>query len=284
MLKPASQKDEALLGDIAARYNKGDEGFAVWWLGQSGFLVKYDGQQLLFDPYLSDSLTKKYAETDKQHVRLSERVVDPALLSGILLVTSSHNHTDHLDRETLEALLGANPAMKLVLPAANREFAEDRLQGAVPEMLDLDAGTKQVCGPFEVTGVTAAHNEVSRDEQGRCKFLGFLVRFGPWTIYHSGDTLWHPGLIEQLQDAKPDLALLPINGNKAERRVAGNLNALEAAALAKAIGTGCVIPCHYDMFAFNTADPADFVVACDALSQPHRVLTGGERLDVTKLE
>ena len=32
----------------------------LWWLGQSGFLVKLDDRYLLLDPYLSDSLTEKY--------------------------------------------------------------------------------------------------------------------------------------------------------------------------------------------------------------------------------
>ena len=49
------------------------------------------------------------------------------------------------------------------------------------------------------------------------------------------------------------VALLPINGSAPERRVAGNLNGVEAATLAHAIGARMVIPCHYEMFAFNTA-------------------------------
>ena len=69
-LKPAQQKGEALVADVAERYQDASEdGFGIWWLGQSGFLIKFRGQLLLFDPYLSDSLTVKYAETDKPHVR-----------------------------------------------------------------------------------------------------------------------------------------------------------------------------------------------------------------------
>ncbi|MGY8690312.1 MAG: MBL fold metallo-hydrolase [Verrucomicrobiales bacterium] len=271
MLKPALQKDEALLRDIAESYNEGDD-FGVWWLGQSGFLVKYQGHQLLFDPYLSDSLTKKYAETNKPHVRVSELVVDPAKMIGIEVVTSSHNHTDHLDADTLIPLELANPGMTLVLPEANIRFATERLKNQPPDMAGLDDGKNVQLGGFRVTGVAAAHNTIETDENGRCKFIGFIVDFGPWTIYHSGDTLWHPGLVETLIFHKPHLMLLPINGNKPERRVAGNLNPQEAAALAKAANARMVIPCHYDMFAFNTADSADFVSACDGLGQPQTVL------------
>ena len=87
-----------------------------------------DGSHLLLDPYLSDSLTAKYAATDKPHVRLTARAVDPQSLDMIDVVTSSHNHTDHLDHETLWPLLAANPALTLVIPEANRAFVADRLR------------------------------------------------------------------------------------------------------------------------------------------------------------
>ena len=76
-------------------------------VGQSGYLVKWKGHRLLIDPYLSDSLTRKYAGTDKPHVRMTARVIAPEQLDFIDVVTSSHNHTDHLDAETLGPLLAA---------------------------------------------------------------------------------------------------------------------------------------------------------------------------------
>ena len=83
------------------KYQHDENNFHLWWFGQSGYLLLWKGKRVLIDPYLSDSLTKKYAATNKPHVRMSERVVDPQLLKNISIVTSSHNHTDHLDGETL---------------------------------------------------------------------------------------------------------------------------------------------------------------------------------------
>jgi len=105
-MKSPFQNNHALLDDIQAVLAK--RGRNLWWLGQSGFLVAQNGRGLLFDPYLSDSLTRKYANTDKPHVRMTELVVNPAALGslGIIdVITSSHNHTDHLDAETLAPLL-----------------------------------------------------------------------------------------------------------------------------------------------------------------------------------
>jgi L-ascorbate metabolism protein UlaG (beta-lactamase superfamily) len=274
---PAFQKDDALLADIAAA-GRSPDCFHLWWLGQSGFLLAWNGHHLLFDPYLSDSLTEKYAATDKPHVRLSERVIDPARLNMVDVVTSSHNHTDHLDAATLVPLAGSNPRLQMVLPAANMDFTKERLGGAAPPLTGLDDGTAAEVAGFHFTGIAAAHNDIARDAEGRCVYLGFIVRFGPFCIYHSGDTLWHDGLVDGLRIARPDIALVPINGNRPERRVSGNLNGTEAAALAKACGAGVAVPHHFDMFAFNTEPPDEFTAACDRLNQPCRLLAAGESL------
>jgi L-ascorbate metabolism protein UlaG (beta-lactamase superfamily) len=278
MMNPALQKDQALLEDIARSRAEGRS--RVWWLGQSGFLVVTPDATVLFDPYLSDSLTKKYADTDKPHTRLTERVIDPALLTGIDLITSSHNHTDHLDAETLLPLMKANPKARLVIPRANREFVLERLGPVESRLAEIDAGESITIGPVTLHGIPAAHNTVECDEQGRCKFLGFIAQVGSLTIYHSGDTLMHDDLIPALTPFRPDVAFLPINGNKPERRVAGNLDGREAAEVAHAIHAALAIPHHFDMFAFNTASPDLFIAECQRLGQSFRVLQNGEGLDI----
>ena len=230
----------------------------------------------MFDPYLSDSLTNKYAQTDKPHVRVSERVVDPTLLNMIDVVTSSHNHTDHLDAETLLPIFNQNTDIQFVIPEANRAFVCERLgcNSDFPVGMN-DEITKQI-GDFTFHGVPAAHNKLERDEYGQCKYMGFVVSFGKYKVYHSGDTLWYDGMVEILKPFEVDVAFLPINGNKPERKVAGNLNPEEAAQLGKAIGAKLVIPHHYDLFAFNTEDPAYFVAAAQHTATPHRVMQLGE--------
>jgi L-ascorbate metabolism protein UlaG (beta-lactamase superfamily) len=75
-----------------------------------------------------------------------------------------------------------------------------------------------------------------------------------------------------------DVAVLPINGADPARGVAGNLDGPEAARLARAIGAGIAVPCHYEMFAFNTASPDAFAAEARRLDQPVRILRAGERL------
>ena len=275
MIQPALQ-DSAFLADVAvARAQPGAGRLDVWWLGQSGFLVCHAGECILFDPYLSDSLTRKYAGTDKRHVRMTARVVDAARLDFLTAVTSSHNHTDHLDAETLVPILSANPQTKLVLPAANADFAANRLGAQFrSRFLTLTERQRVTAGVFAFEIVPAAHEQLAPE------FAGFIVKAGRFTLYHSGDTVLYPGMEDRLRPFGIDLAFLPINGAAPERRVSGNLNGREAARLAHTIGARWVIPCHYEMFEFNTASPAEFTAECERLGQQHAVLRAGERWSV----
>ena len=277
-MNPAYQKDQALIDDIANARTQGRS--RAWWLGQSGFLVVTPEATILFDPYLSDSLTKKYATTDKPHTRVTERVIDPGLLTGIDVITSSHNPPDHLDAETLLPLLAANPEAELVIPRANRAFVIERLGAVEKHLVEIDAGESTSIGNITLHGIPAAHNTVERDENGQCKFLGFVAQVGGLTFYHSGDTLMHDGLVAALEPFSPDIAFVPINGNKPERRVAGNLDGREAAELARAIHARLAIPHHFDLFAFNTATPELFETECRRVGQPYRVLGNGEGIDL----
>lgn len=253
-----------------------ENNFHLWWLGQSGFLLQWKRKRVLIDPYLSDSLTKKYLTTDKPHTRMSELVVKPELLRNISAVTSSHNHTDHLDAETLMPVLKNNPGIKFIIPEANRNFVADRT-GCIKEFpVGLNDKQSVIVGEFTFHGIPAKHNEIERDVNGNCKYLGYVIEFGKYKIYHSGDTLWFDGMVELLKPFSPDVALLPINGNDPARNVAGNLNCKEAVTLGKAINAKCVIPCHYNMFTFNTADVNEFVKEAEKLNQSFKVLKGGE--------
>lgn len=279
MIEPVL-RDQALLDDIAAADQK-DDGFRLWWLRQSGFLLQWNGRHLLLDPYLSDSLTRKYADTPTPHVAMTALPVRPEEMNFIDVVTSSHTHTDHLDAETLLPLFRVNPGLRLVVPEAELDVAEKKMGTACPAMIGLDQGRSIEVSGFRINGIASAHEDVALDAGGRCRFLGYVVEFGGFTLYHSGDTVIHPNLVDSLTPFRIDVALLPINGRN--QKVAGNLSAQEAVRLGRDIGACTVIPCHYDMFVFNTASVTDFVAAARSAGQGYDVLQCGERWESGRL-
>ena len=219
MIRPL-QSHDSLLADIHASDQR-NGGFRLWWLGQSGFLLQWQGIHVLLDPYLSESLSKKYRQTETPHVRMTELVIDPARLSMADIVTSTHNHTDHLDAETLRPILAVNPRLNLVIAEANRAVVADRLKIDAGVAIGLDDGTSVEISGIRFCGVASAHEGLERDEHGRAKYLGYVLQFGGWTLYHSGDTVRsvrYEGMAEKLRPFRIDVALPPINGRAPERR------------------------------------------------------------------
>lgn len=275
----AFQKDDALIKDIKDQLTN-DHQLHIWWLGQSGFLIQWKQKHILLDPYLSESLTKKYAGTDKEHIRMSERVIDPSRLDFIDIVTSSHNHTDHLDGETLIPLFKANPNLKLLIPEANRTIVCERLKIESNLPIGINAGEQVEIEKIRFHGIPAAHNQLDVNSNGHHLYMGYVIEIGDKTIYHSGDTLMFEGMENWFTKFKIDMALLPINGNKPERKVAGNLNAAEAVLLSQRINAQCTIPCHYDMFTFNTVDVKEFEIAAMKENIKFKILKIGERISI----
>src|SRR5215510_11908394 len=99
MIEPVRQGAE-LLAEIEATSPPAGS-LCIWWLGQSGFLIKSSQGVLVVDPYLSEHLTKKYAGTQRPHIRMTRSPLRGADLRGISLVLASHKHSDHMDPETL---------------------------------------------------------------------------------------------------------------------------------------------------------------------------------------
>jgi L-ascorbate metabolism protein UlaG (beta-lactamase superfamily) len=272
------RKNQELLDDIVAHHDA--PGVHLWWLGQSGFALAADGQVALLDPYLSDSLTRKYDGTDKPHVRMTELAIPPRMLAPVLsVVTSTHQHSDHLDADTLGPMLEVSPHIRVLAPEACLDLAAERSGLARERLIAMDDGRVAELGAFDIRAIPSAHEQVEHDERGRCRYLGYVIRAAGVTIYHSGDTVRYDGMAEKLAACRVDVALLPINGRLPERRVPGNLTGPEAAQLARDMGARIAIPHHYEMFEFNTESPDAFVDECRRIGQPFRLLRCGERLD-----
>jgi L-ascorbate metabolism protein UlaG (beta-lactamase superfamily) len=268
--------DDAFLADVELAQSN-PPSLHLWWLGQSGYLMKWADTRLLIDPYLSDSLTRKYASSEKPHVRMTRRVIDPARLRRINIITSSHQHTDHLDAETLQAIRKAGEPEWMaifVAPRAIKKLAEERWGGDVDVL--LNDGESHGWNDVSIHAIPAAHDRLERNERGWSIYLGYVFHIGPHVLYHSGDTVLFEQMAELLEPFKIDLAILPINGK------VGNMSGADAARLAKAIGAKIVVPCHYEMFEFNTADPREqFIPECERIGQAYRILRAGERLTLS---
>ena len=231
-------------------------GARLYWLGQAGFVAEVGGRRIAIDPYLSDTLATKYAGAPYSHKRLSPPPVTPDDLGALDLVLCTHHHTDHVDPGTLAPLAQRLPSLRFIVPAASAALARERAQVGSERLIPLDAGETVAPLPdLQVRALPAAHETIERDESGRCRFLGYSFGCGPTSIFHSGDCAPYPGQIQDVAQAAPTVALLPVNGRSEARRragFAGIFRVEEAIALCAEAGVKAMIAHHYGMFAFNT--------------------------------
>jgi L-ascorbate metabolism protein UlaG (beta-lactamase superfamily) len=139
-----------------------------------------------------------------------------AAVADWLLAT--HKHSDHLDPWTVSVMVAANPNLKIIVPESAAGHAMDM---GVPQdkIFLIDAGqTVTIDRDIHIDALPSAHETLTTDADGKHLYLGYVMRFGGLSIYHSGDCVPYRGLANTLPARSIDLALLPINGRDAYRR------------------------------------------------------------------
>jgi L-ascorbate 6-phosphate lactonase len=207
---------------------------ALWWLGHSGFVIRFANITFYVDPCFSDFPDRP------------RRIASPLLGKEVRhadMILSTHAHPGHLDPASILPMLQASVRAKLVLPRSAQEHAYaagipyDRLSPTDSD-LRIEYFKENLYG--RIYAVPSAHPQLDWTAAGGYPYLGYLIRFGRWTIYHAGDCAAYPGLATRLRPYNVNVALLPIGGK--------NFSVSGAAQLASDIGAAWVVPMHYGVF------------------------------------
>lgn len=232
-------------------------GISLFWLGQSSWAAVLDtGRVIYLDPYLSNSLSRTHGRDRLLPVPFQPEEAD----CDLVLIT--HGHPDHLDPDTVPGLARATAA-RFVIPSAYAPRLEEL--GVDPaRIVPLDRGQSTDVEGVHVEAVPAFHQH-PRNPQPHA--VGYVIRHGPVSVYHAGDTAYTLEVRDAVAAAAPvTVALLPINGLRC------CLTAEDAVFLAADAGAQALVPMHYGMFAENTADPYQVAVHARRLGVDVRVL------------
>lgn len=242
---------QVLINDIRQCSLREGQG-AVWWLGQSSFIVKLGDRVIYLDPFLSPH--------DRRRI---PSLLAPRDIPNATLVLGSHDHADHIDRPAWPAIAAASPETPFIVPDSLLPRLAEDLHLPLPRFIGLDDSTCVETHGIHVTGIAAAHEFLDRDPTtGRYPYLGYIIEAHGLRLYHAGDCCVYEGLQTKLSRWTLDLVFLPINGRDARRLASnciGNMTYQEAADLAGALKPGLTIPMHYDMFERNSENPQLFI-------------------------
>ncbi len=249
-------KGDALLEEIA-HTRAADEGIAVWYTGQCGFVLR-QRCIIYIDPVLND-----ISDETGVSLRWYDAPCAPEQVKTDY-VLCTHGHADHLAQDTVRGIAMANPQALFIVPGACKEML---LSCGVMDNQILEAVSgKEICLPdLTIIPVATAHPDYETDETGREKSLAYYITCGGISVLHLGDTSLTQRLVSDLKRCgRPDILMVPVNGSdlfREQRNIIGNMSATEAALLAKELGADLTVPMHYDMIKGNTASPLHFVEA-----------------------
>jgi|SaaInlStandDraft_6_1057023.scaffolds.fasta_scaffold62991_1 N-acyl-phosphatidylethanolamine-hydrolysing phospholipase D len=214
---------------------------ALTWLGHASFLIHLGGKTILTDPFLTDYATGMPPFGPK-------RATPPALSIGELpqidILIVSHNHYDHLDAKTIEALTGKTE-IHVIVPLGMGAFFTERGYTLVTE-LDWYA-TTEVEG-ITVTAVPAIHNSGrGLFDRNAALWASYVLENSSKRIYFSSDTAYGPVYSKIGQEIGPvDYALLPIGVYEPRRRMKFNhVNPAEAVRIGLDLRARTIIAMHW---------------------------------------
>ncbi|MCM3728329.1 MBL fold metallo-hydrolase [Neobacillus cucumis] len=235
------------------------ESVSFWNLGQAGILLKGTEEDglLCIDPYLSKSIEERDPKTEFK--RAFSPVVSPGILRGLDGVLVTHGHDDHLDLASIKEIARVSDSV-FAIPAPHISLVQEHVENKYIHA--AKDGEPFTIKGFKITPIPAAHTEYETDSLGNHAFLGYFIEVSGIRLFHSGDTVVTPELIEKVKGFRPHVAFLPINGGdyfRTSRGIIGNMSFREAADFSAAVGVDLIVPIHYDMFPNNRENPAYFV-------------------------
>ena len=242
--------------------------------GQQGILMwdKKTGYKIGIDLFLSEEPGRQVSN-----------VVNPEDLTDVSLIFGTHDHLDHIDRETWKKIAKVNSKVRFVAPKFFEKTLPGELEIEKERFIFVDEGQTVKIGingevkvkrgvsrtkfqldkdAVHIKAVAAAHEFLDTTPEGLHPYLMYIVTIGGKKICHMGDTCLYEGIYDKLRKLGPfDLMFPPINGRDARRyseNCIGNMTFQEAADLVGVLKPELAIPGHYDMFAMNCANPKDF--------------------------
>ncbi|MET9258019.1 MBL fold metallo-hydrolase [Streptomyces sp. NPDC003717] len=222
-------------------------GLRLTWMGHSSVLAEIDGQRVLFDPVWGERCSPFPFAGPK---RLHPAPVPLAALGPVDVVVISHDHYDHLDLPTINALAGTDTLFAVPLGVGAHL---ERWGVSAGRLRELDWHESTHVGGLTLTATPARHfcGRGLRNTQ-HTLWASWVVAGERHRVFHSGDTGYFDGFrdigaahgpfdatmiqIGAYSEFWPDIHMTPEEGVRAHLDLQGGRPA------------GALLPIHWGTF------------------------------------
>jgi L-ascorbate metabolism protein UlaG (beta-lactamase superfamily) len=164
------------------------DGLFVTWYGHSTALIEIEGRRVLVDPVWADRCSPSRLVGPKRMHEMPVALRDLPVLDAVLI---SHDHYDHLDMETVRALVDLQ-AMPFLVPLG--VGAHLQRWGVPPtRIIELDWAESATVAGVRFVATAARHfsgRGFSRDET---LWASWVIQGPIRKVFYSGDTGYFPG-------------------------------------------------------------------------------------------
>ncbi len=251
----------------------------IYYLGQSGYVIKTKETIIYIDPYLSDYVEHRDGLNEKTMMRNYRPPILPPDIQQLDAILCTHSHGDHMDPWTIQEINA-----EFTFYSSMGAYEKNPVTVSSDKIIFLEPGKPEMINEIKVESIQAAHYGLF-DELDRSHSLSFVISFKGNIFFFWGDGIIYDGLVEKLQKYTFDYFFAPINGRDEEREemgIIGNINAKELAELCCNLNVKSLVPNHIDMFKKNS-ESINYFLQCIQDICPNQeviIMNCGDRLEV----
>lgn len=248
------------------------DGLSLVWLGHSSVLLRLEGKTILIDPVFS-----KYCSPVPMSslARFPGPKLTAGLFPGIDFVLITHNHYDHMDRATLQALKGQTK--QFLVPSGVGRYL--RRFGIPAEKIRELGWFEEYCAEGIRIAATPSQHSSARTpfDGGKSLWCSYYITGKQYSVFDTGDG-GYGGHFSEIRNryGSPDLAIMEC-GQYNIRWHGLHMFPEESVQAAKDLGAGCAVPIHWGAFVLSDHPwddpPKRFAQRAQELDVPFRIPT-----------
>ena len=225
------------------------DGIRDWWFGHATNLIQINDKFIITDPVF-DNNASPVPFTVRRVVQPPRQIREIPKIDFVLI---SHNHWDHLCKNSLKEIYQRNPNCHFFVPLRLAPMLTD---WGLKNVTEFDWRTKVEIDGIEFTCFPSHHGS-SRwgKDAGTTLWCSWMIKHENCLIYYSADTAIGPHFNEiyQFYGRGPDLFLVGIGPQEPAKTMRSvHLDGKEAIEMAHILHTVKTSPMHYATFPLGT--------------------------------